>query len=72
MQEARQAMESFAPDCMVVDWMLPDGSGIELIRWLRRNAQFQQIPILMLTARAAKRPDHRPGRHIKAIDKLEI
>jgi two-component system phosphate regulon response regulator PhoB len=52
MQEARQAMESMTPDCMVIDWMLPDGSGVELIRWLRRNAQYRQIPVLMLTARA--------------------
>jgi len=52
MREARQALASLTPDCMVVDWMLPDGSGIELIRWLRRNAQYQQVPVLMLTARA--------------------
>ena len=52
LQEARQAMQSTTPDCMVIDWMLPDGSGLELIRWLRRQQQFQQIPVLMLTARA--------------------
>jgi len=52
MQEARQALENLTPDCMVIDWMLPDGSGVELIRWLRRNAQYRQIPVLMLTARA--------------------
>ncbi len=32
--------------------MLPDGSGVELIRWMRRQHQYQQIPVLMLTARA--------------------
>ena len=52
LQEARKAMETVDPDCMVVDWMLPDGSGIELIRWMRRQQQFQQIPVLMLTARS--------------------
>ena len=52
LQEARHSMESLSPDCMVVDWMLPDGSGIELIRWIRRQPQFQQVPILMLTARS--------------------
>lgn len=52
MQEARQALEKQTPDCMVIDWMLPDGSGVELIRWLRRSAQYREIPILMLTARA--------------------
>ena len=51
-QEARQSLSRLVPDCMVIDWMLPDGSGVELIRWLRRQQQFQQIPVLMLTARA--------------------
>ena len=52
MQEARQSIEQHHPDCLVIDWMLPDGSGIELIRWLRRQRQYQQTPVLMLTARA--------------------
>jgi two-component system phosphate regulon response regulator PhoB len=52
LQEARQSIDRFNPDCLVIDWMLPDGSGIELIRWLRRQEKHQQTPILMLTARA--------------------
>ena len=52
LQEARQSIDQFEPDCLVIDWMLPDGSGIELIRWLRRQQKYQQTPILMLTARA--------------------
>lgn len=52
LREARQSMQDVDPDCMVVDWMLPDGSGIELIRWMRRQPQFQQVPVLMLTARS--------------------
>ncbi len=50
--EAKQSLTRLNPDCLVVDWMLPDGSGVELIRWLRRQEQYQQIPVLMLTARA--------------------
>ncbi len=50
--EARTSMETSDPDCMVVDWMLPDGSGIDLIRWMRRQPQYQRIPVLMLTARS--------------------
>jgi two-component system phosphate regulon response regulator PhoB len=49
---AKQAIREQRPDCLVVDWMLPDSSGIELIRWLRRQDEFRQIPALMLTARA--------------------
>ena len=51
-QEAKQSLAENNLDCLVVDWMLPDGSGIELIRWMRRQHQYQQIPVLMLTARA--------------------
>jgi two-component system phosphate regulon response regulator PhoB len=54
-QEARQLLATLIPDCLVVDWMLADGSGIELIRWMRRKDQYQQIPVLMLTARAQER-----------------
>ncbi len=49
---AQQLVAAYRPDCMVVDWMLPDSSGIELIRWLRRNKLYSQIPVLMLTARS--------------------
>ena len=51
-QNARQAIQKNIPDCLVVDWMLPDGSGLDLIRWLRKQKYYQQIPVLMLTARA--------------------
>jgi len=49
---AQQLVAEFLPDCMVVDWMLPDSSGVELIRWLRRKSAYSQIPVLMLTARS--------------------
>ena len=34
-KEAKQSIKKHQPDCLVIDWMLPDGSGVELIRWLR-------------------------------------
>ncbi len=52
--DARKALEDFSVDAMVVDWMLPDSSGIEFIRWLRRQERYRQIPVLMLTAKAAE------------------
>jgi len=39
------------PDLAIVDWMLPDISGVEFIRWLRRQDGIQNLPILMLTAK---------------------
>lgn len=51
-EEAKQSIKKHNPDCLVVDWMLPDGSGIELVRWLRRKERYRQTPVLMLTARA--------------------
>ncbi|MDF2939782.1 MAG: two component transcriptional regulator, winged helix family [Gammaproteobacteria bacterium] len=40
------------PDLILLDWMLPDQSGIEVIKFLRAHAQTQNIPIIMLTALA--------------------
>lgn len=40
------------PDLIVLDWMLPDKSGPDIIREIRKNDIQKDIPILMLTARA--------------------
>lgn len=39
------------PDLIVLDWMLPKLSGIEVCRQLKRNGATAEIPVLMLTAR---------------------
>lgn len=39
-------------DLALVDWMLPGGSGLELVRSLRKEEQTRRLPIIMLTARA--------------------
>lgn len=44
------AQES-APDAIVLDWMLPGRTGIEVCRQLRGSSETREIPILMLTAR---------------------
>lgn len=51
-KSAQRSLKDFKPDCLIVDWMLPDGSGIEFIRWLRRQEAYKDIPALMLTAKS--------------------
>jgi two-component system phosphate regulon response regulator PhoB len=50
--DARQAIADSIPDLMLVDWMLPGVSGLELVRSFRRSAATRTVPIIMLTARS--------------------
>jgi len=47
---ARQRIVDARPDLVLVDWMLPDSSGLELTRSLRRDEANRDLPIIMLTA----------------------
>jgi two-component system phosphate regulon response regulator PhoB len=49
--EAETRLREQVPDLVVLDWMLPGLSGIELCRRLRARPDTRQLPILMLTAR---------------------
>ena len=49
--DADTRLKESAPDLVVLDWMLPGLSGIELCRRLRARPQTRQLPIIMLTAR---------------------
>lgn len=49
---ARNRIADGRPDLVLVDWMLPDASGLELTRALRRDEANKELPIIMLTARA--------------------
>jgi two-component system phosphate regulon response regulator PhoB len=40
------------PDLVLLDWMLPDQSGLRLLSRLRSDRDFQQIPVIMLTAKS--------------------
>ncbi|NJD32066.1 MAG: phosphate regulon transcriptional regulatory protein PhoB [Gammaproteobacteria bacterium] len=49
---ARASIADHRPDLLLVDWMLPDQSGLELTRAIKRNKDTEDMPIIMLTARA--------------------
>ena len=50
-QEALLRVAEARPDIMLLDWMLPALSGIEVCRQLRRRAETRDLPIIMVTAR---------------------
>ncbi len=45
------AVEEQTPDLVILDWMLPNLSGIEVCRQIRRRPESRALPIIMLTAR---------------------
>lgn len=49
--EAELRLRETVPDLVLLDWMLPGLSGIELCRRLRQRADTQRLPVIMLTAR---------------------
>jgi two-component system phosphate regulon response regulator PhoB len=49
--EAEVKLRESLPDLLVLDWMLPGLSGIELCRRLRARSESEHLPIIMLTAR---------------------
>jgi two-component system phosphate regulon response regulator PhoB len=55
--DARQAqctLSETQPDLILMDWMLPDATGIELIRNLKRDKFTSNIPVIMLTAKTTE------------------
>ncbi|HXV37043.1 MAG TPA: response regulator [Myxococcota bacterium] len=53
-REALQALRRSPPDLVVLDLMLPDISGTELCRKIRLDAELADLPVIMLTAKAAE------------------
>ena len=49
---AREMLADQRPKMALIDWMLPDMSGLELTRMLKREDEFEDLAIIMLTARA--------------------
>lgn len=57
--EAQERIASRLPDMILLDWMLPGTSGIDLARRLKRDEYTRDVPIIMLTARGEE--DDRVG-----------
>ena len=56
-----------SPDLIILDWMLPKLSGIELCRQIRSTKEIKNIPVIMLTARGEER-DRLKGLEMGADD----
>ena len=51
---AQEAIRLELPDLVILDWMLPDRSGIELLRNLRSEERTRGLPVILLTAKSAE------------------
>jgi two-component system phosphate regulon response regulator PhoB len=50
-EDALLQLKELRPDAVLLDWMLPHVSGLELCRQIRRSPSWRDLPIIMLTAR---------------------
>lgn len=50
--QAERVVSDHLPDLILLDWMLPGSSGMELARRFRRDDYTREVPIIMLTARS--------------------
>src|SRR4051812_18078985 len=66
-EEAITLIEERQPDLLLLDWMLPQLSGLEVCRRLRRRGDTAHMPIIMLTARGEE-PDRLRGLDTGADD----
>ena len=49
--QAWEALKKQVPDLILLDWMLPDQSGIQLLTRIRADFNFKSVPVIMLTAK---------------------
>jgi two-component system, OmpR family, phosphate regulon response regulator PhoB len=54
-EEALEMVRTALPDLVVLDWMLPGMSGLEFARRLRADKRTENVPLILLTARAEER-----------------
>jgi two-component system, OmpR family, phosphate regulon response regulator PhoB len=49
--QAHQRIVDCQPDLVLLDWMMPQTSGLELLRRLKRDELWRELPVIMLTAK---------------------
>ncbi len=54
LEEGRALLQRHRPDVLLVDLHLPDGSGLELLRWMRATPQLQSLPAVVVSADATR------------------
>ena len=54
-KQAEVMLSACIPDLIIVDWMLPGKSGVEFVSWLREQALYQSVPVILLSAKAEER-----------------
>jgi adenylate cyclase len=52
--EALEKVESFKPDLLLLDYMMPKMNGIEVVERLRRDERYKSIPVILLTAKGSQ------------------
>ena len=50
-EDALSNLDNFMPDFIILDWMIPGLSGLEVLRRIRNKQEYKNLPILMLTAK---------------------
>ncbi|MGH1468246.1 MAG: response regulator transcription factor [Bdellovibrionales bacterium] len=62
-QEARESLAQEAFDVILLDWMLPEESGIDILKWLRNSGEaYSKMPVIFVTALTS------PGNIIQALE----
>lgn len=54
-KQARELLAKKRADLLIVDWMMPEESGVEFVRRLRKNEVLADLPVIMLTARVEEK-----------------
>jgi DNA-binding response OmpR family regulator len=53
-EQAQKSLDESAVDLLVLDWMLPGISGIEMTRRLKKDPRYNSLPVILMTARVEK------------------